>query len=148
MTYAISQKGISNSRFLISKHGNNGTVVAIERISELVKMAERNISKYNFIEKGIVRIVLGDGSKGAPIAVRPPEGFDKIIAAAAAGDIPRAWKEQLKVGGRIVAPIFQSIWVLDKMSEAEFSAEGGPASGWKKQEYFGFSFVPLISDKN
>ena len=39
-------------------------IVAIERISELKEMAEKNISKYNFLEKGIVKIILGDGSKG------------------------------------------------------------------------------------
>ena len=39
-------------------------IIAIERILELKQMAEKNISKYNFIEKGIVKIILADGSKG------------------------------------------------------------------------------------
>mgnify|MGYP001604120266 CR=1 FL=1 len=120
--------------YLVSSGGGKGKVVAIERVKELKEMAEINVSKYNFIEKKIVEIFEGDGSKG----YKADAPFDKIIAAAAATEIPSAWKEQLKIGGRIVSPVFQSIWVLDKISEKEF----------KKQEYFGFSFVPLISDKN
>ena len=120
--------------YCVSSNSKKGEVVAIERIKELKEMAEENVKKYNFIKKGVVKMFLGDGSKG--YASEAP--FDKIIAAASAREIPSVWKEQLKVGGRIVSPVFQSIWVLDKISE--------PASGWKKQEYFGFSFVPLISD--
>lgn len=134
--------------YCVSSNSKKGEVVAIERIQELKEMAEENIKKYNFIKKGIVKIVLGDGSQGVPSEFLPKDGFDKIIAGASGRDVPVAWKDQLKVGGRIVTPILQSVVVLDKISEAEFSAEGGPAFGWKKQEYFGFSFVPLISDKN
>jgi uncharacterized glyoxalase superfamily protein PhnB len=43
--------------------------------------------------------------------------------------------EQL-LGGKIVAPVGQSIVTLNKMSPTEF----------KKQEFFGFSFVPLVED--
>ncbi len=93
-------------------------------------MAQKNINKYGFIDKNIVKIKLADGSKGwtsfAP--------FDKIIAGAMAQKIPSSFKKQLKTGGRLVMPIGNSIIVLDKISENEF----------KTQEYFGFSFVPLI----
>jgi protein-L-isoaspartate(D-aspartate) O-methyltransferase len=154
------------------ERGSAGYIVAIERIPELKEMAERNVAKYGFIENGVVKIILGDGSKG--YAAEAP--YNKIIAAAAIASpqmnadedadergksisvnrrrsprksvardaIPRKWKNQLKIGGRIVAPIGQSIVVLDKISEKEFSAEGGPAFGWKEKEYFGFSFVPLV----
>ena len=44
--------------------GDKGKIIGIERISELKEMAEKNIAKYNFIEKGIVKIILGDGAKG------------------------------------------------------------------------------------
>ena len=107
-------------------------VIGIERIPELKEMAEKNISKYNFIEKGIVKIILADGSKG----YKEEEPYDKIIAAAAAGEIPPAWKEELKIGGRLVMPVGNSIIVLDKISQNEF----------EKKEFFGFSFVPLIKE--
>lgn len=121
---------------VVSAGGGNGSVLAIERIPELLAMAEENIGKYSFIEKGIVEVVIGDASREVPPGFVSSGGFDKIVAAAAAEEVPRAWKEQLKVGGRIVAPVLQSIVVLDKMSENEF----------QQKEYFGFSFVPLVRD--
>lgn len=108
-------------------------VIGIERIPELKEMAVRNISKYNYIEKGIIEIILGDGAKGC----KKEAPYDKIIAGAAAEvDIPEEWKKQLKIGGRIVAPIGHNIAVIDKISKNEYS----------KREYFGFSFVPLITE--
>ncbi len=106
-----------------------GKIVAIERIPELKKFAEENISRYPDL-KPVVRLELGDGSFG--FSDEAP--FDKIIAAAAAEKIPTAWKEQLKIGGRIVAPVKDSIIVLDKISKEEFTP----------RQYFGFDFVPLI----
>lgn len=141
IAYCVSAARI-NADQNADKRGSSGHVVAIERIPALKKMAERNISKYNFIEKGIVRVILGDGSRGYP----EDAPYDKIIAAAAGTEVPNAWKWQLKVGGRIVAPVGQSIIVLDKIPKRGVSAEGGPAFGWQEKEYFGFSFVPLIRE--
>lgn len=114
-----------------------GKVIAIDRIPELVEFGKRNVAKYNFIEKGIVEFICSDGSKGYPqYASRPElaEGFDKILASASAEKLPRAWKEQLKIGGRIVTPIGTSIWLFIKKSEVLF----------EEIEYPGFVFVPLI----
>ena len=108
----------------------NGKVFAIERISELVEFGKKNVAKYNFLEKGIVEIVLGDGSRG----LEEQTPFDKIIVAAAAEKIPKALKKQLKIGGRLVIPVKNSIWLLIKTSEDEF----------EEQEFPGFVFVPLI----
>lgn len=110
--------------------GEKGLVMAIERLPELAEMARQNVAKYGFIEKGTVKMVEGDGSKGYAAEAM----FDKIIAAAAAEKIPEAWKEQLKIGGRIVAPVNSSIIVVDKTGADEF----------EQRQYFGFSFVPLI----
>lgn len=121
---------------IVSAREGKGNVLAIERVPELRAMAEANVGKYSFIESGIVRVILGDASAGAPQGFIPTGGFDKIIAAASTLEIPEAWKRQVKIGGRIVAPILQSIVVLDKMSENEF----------RRKEHSGFSFVPLVSD--
>lgn len=108
-------------------------IVAIERIPELKEMAERNIAKYNFIEKGAVKLILADGSKG----YKKEAPYDKIISGAAAkGDVPVYWKKQLKIGGRIVAPVENSIIVIDKTGRNRYN----------QKEYFGFSFVPLITN--
>lgn len=105
--------------------GGKGRVTAIERIPELKEMTKVNVEKYSFI-----KVVLGDGSKGYV----PGAPYDKIIAAAAGEEIPPAWKEQLRAGGRIVAPVKDSVVVLDKTKEGKF----------KTTEYYGFSFVPLV----
>ena len=43
--------------------------------------------------------------------------FDRIISAASGQDLPEAWKEQLKIGGRIVAPIKDSIHLFVKKAK-------------------------------
>jgi len=126
--------------YIVGGSPAQGKVIGVERIPELKKISEKNLSKYNFIEKGTVKIIEGDGSKG----YEEEAPFDKIIAAAAlpAGrqaleTVPQAWKDQLKVGGQIVAPVGHNIVQLQKKSPTEFS----------QKQYYGFSFVPLIVDK-
>jgi len=111
--------------------GDGGKVIAIERIPDLFMFAGKNIAKCGFIEKGTVKMINADGSRG--YGSEAP--FDKIIAAAAAKKIPNAWKEQLRIGGRIVAPVKDSIIVLDKKGPNEF----------EEKRHFGFSFVPLVA---
>ena len=111
--------------------GGQGKVIAIELIPELMEFGKKNVEKYNFIEKRIVEFICRDGSKG----YKKEAPFDKILASAAAQKVPRSWKEQLKIGGKIVLPINNSIWCFTKKSEEELVEE----------EYPGFVFVPLIS---
>ena len=118
--------------------GEKGKVIAIEIVPELKEFGENNVAKYNFIKKGIAEFLCVDGSKGyTNISSRPEfaEGFDKILASAAAKELSQAWKDQLKVDGKIVTPIGSSIWLFVKKSQTEF----------KSVEYPGFAFVPLIS---
>ncbi|MBZ9577826.1 protein-L-isoaspartate O-methyltransferase [Patescibacteria group bacterium] len=111
--------------------GPKGKITAIEIVPELKEFGEKNVAKYNFIEKGLVEFICADGSKG----YEKEAPFDKILASAAVqGKIPQAWKEQIKIGGRIVTPIGSSIWVLIKKSKKEF----------EEIEHPGFVFVPLI----
>jgi len=115
--------------------GEQGKVYGIERILDLKEFAENNISKYNFIDKGIVQLFCSDGYQGLPDL----EPFDKIIVAAAAKEIPKQLLKQLKVNGRIVLPVgkqfmSQDIVVIDKVSDKEY----------KEKRYPGFIFVPLI----
>jgi protein-L-isoaspartate(D-aspartate) O-methyltransferase len=120
--------------------GETGRVFAVEIVPELKMFGERNVAKYDFIERGIVKFICADGSNG----YKKEAPFDKILVSAAVQsqgnadnvieEIPRAWKEQLKIGGRIVAPVGNSIWLLDKKSDSDFA----------KTEYPGYVFVPLI----
>ncbi|KKU86884.1 MAG: protein-L-isoaspartate O-methyltransferase [Candidatus Wildermuthbacteria bacterium RIFCSPHIGHO2_01_FULL_47_27] len=112
--------------------GSGGRVIAMERIPELKLFGERNVAKYNFVKREIAEFICGDGSKGYPKEVP----FDRILASASAYNIPSVWKEQIKIDGRIVAPIRSSIWLWRKKYDGSF----------EETEYPGFSFVPLVSD--
>ncbi len=134
--------------------GEKGKVIAIEIIPELKEFGEKNIAKYNFIEKGIVEFVCADGSKGYPNIASCPElaeGFDKILASASARELPPAWKEQLKIGGRIVTPIGSSIWLFIKKKREKGDEPSVHLNSVQEDlvfediEYPGFVFVPLIS---
>ena len=112
---------------LASIVGEKGSVYAVERIPELYEFGQKNLQKYKFQN---ISFLCADATKG--LVEQAP--FDKIIAAAAGSEIPPAWPEQLKIGGRIVAPVGSSVWLYIKKSETEF----------EKLEYPGFAFVPLV----
>jgi len=125
-------------------------VIAIDIIPELVEFGKNNVAKYNFIEKGIAEFICADGSKG----YEKEAPFDKILASASAEKVPQAWKEQLKIGGRIVTPIGSSIWRFTKKSEGdEAVASSSPSllrsksSVFEEIEYPGFVFVPLVKGR-
>ncbi|RLC40206.1 MAG: protein-L-isoaspartate O-methyltransferase [Candidatus Nealsonbacteria bacterium] len=114
--------------------GEKGKVIGLEIVPELVEFGKKNVSKYNFIEKGIVEFLEADGSKGYP----KEAPFDKILCSASIqGELPQPWKEQIKIEGRIVTPIGSSIWLFAKKSKNKFQTK----------EYPGFWFVPLITKK-
>lgn len=121
--------------------GEKGHVTALEIIPELCKQSIKNIAKYNFLSKGLVEAHNLNGEAGYP----QNAPYDGIIVAAAlprtqrgsgaaSDSIPVAWKNQLKPGGRIVAPIKNSIVKLTKNPDGKF----------EKEEYPGFSFVPFV----
>lgn len=109
----------------------DGKVIAIEIVPELCDFGKQNVGKYNFIEKEIVEFYCGDATK----IIEKFGLLDKIHAAAAGKKIPEIWKEHLQIGGRIVAPVESSVWLLIKKSEHQ----------WEEHEYPGFAFVPLIT---
>lgn len=86
----------------------SGKVFAVEIIPELKEMGEKNISKFNFIKSGRVKVLCMDASRGLP----KEAPFDRIIAAAYADKIPSELKEQLKIGGRLVIPVISSIFLI------------------------------------
>jgi protein-L-isoaspartate(D-aspartate) O-methyltransferase len=117
--------------YIVSKNKNQkGKVIAVEIIPELKEFGEKNVAKYNFVEKGIAKFICADGSKG----VKTEAPFDKILVSASAKECYQSWKDQLKVGGKIVVPIFNSIFLFEKKSENEFF----------QREFPGFVFVPLV----
>lgn len=67
-----------------------------------------------------VRIKKGDGSLGWT----DYSPYDKVIITAASPELSPCWKEQLKIGGRLVVPLgkifHQELTVIDKVAENEF----------------------------
>ena len=80
----------------------------------------------------------GDGYKGLP-KFSP---FDKIIITCGAPEIPEELLEQLKVSGKMVAPIgrgdIQQMQLIEKISDTEH----------KVTTHGNFSFVPMLKDKD
>lgn len=116
---------------LASIVGEKGRVIGIERIPELAEFAAQNLSK-NLLLQRTSTLVQKDATDG----YEKESPFDRILASASAGEIPQAWKEQLKIGGRIVAPVKDSVVVIDKLSRDEHQTT----------EHYGFAFVPLVKD--
>jgi protein-L-isoaspartate(D-aspartate) O-methyltransferase len=77
-----------------------GEVNTIETIPALGKNAEVLLKELGYRN---VRVRIGDGFDGWP--ERAP--FDAIILTAAPAEVPRPLLDQLKVGGRLVAPVGQ-----------------------------------------
>jgi len=154
LAHIVSQNGNQKSNL---KNQNFGKIYAVERIPEIFRFGRKNIAKYNFIKKGIVKTILGDATMGLkkyapfdPVRSKSPEatadaqahwtsnGVDKIIAAASGDKVPEVWLKELKIGGRLVMPVEESIWLYIKKSAKEF----------EKQKFPGFVFVPLVSEEN
>jgi protein-L-isoaspartate(D-aspartate) O-methyltransferase len=79
--------------------GSEGVVTSVEIDGELVELAQRSLQRLGL---GRVRIVHADGAGG----YAPRAAYDRIIATAGVWDIPRAWVQQLKPHGLIVAPLW------------------------------------------
>lgn len=112
--------------------GEHGKVFGIELVPSIKKFGDENISKYNFITKGIVVNLQMSAEHGIP----QEAPFDRIVSGASAKKILPAWKEQLKIGGRMVIPIQNSIWLFIKKEDGTF----------EEQEFPGFAFVPFVTN--
>jgi protein-L-isoaspartate(D-aspartate) O-methyltransferase len=112
-----------------------GKVIAIERQSELVKVATERMQRLGYDN---VRIVEGDGTRG--FADEAP--FDAILAAASGSHVPPAWIDQLADGGRIVMPVGDPSWIQKLVKVTK-----GPGGKLITEDLGGVRFVPLIGEE-
>ena len=109
-------------------------VFTIERQRELFLKTKKFLPTLGYN----CNFVYGDGYRGLP-KFSP---FDKIIITCGAPFIPEDLLTQLKVGGRMVAPIgegdIQVMHLIEKISETET----------RVTTHGKFSFVPMLNDKN
>ena len=109
-----------------------GHVYTIEVIAELAEPARKNIENAGYRDR--VTVIHGDGSEG--YAEMAP--YDRILATAAAPDVPKPLIEQLKDGGVLVIPVgevgfYQTLLRLRK--------KGGKIA---REDLGGVAFVPLV----
>lgn len=107
-------------------------VVTIERISHLADWGRSNLVRTGY---GAVAVVVGDGSLGHP----PRAPYDCIMATAGAPTTPAAWKGQVAVRGRIVAPIGRS-----PREQVLVIATRRPDGAFDVREGTPCAFVPLV----
>lgn len=109
----------------------SGRVIGLERLEELVKFGEVNLMKYGF-DQAMIRAA-SDDQLGYPREAP----YDKILVSAAAQEIPEKLIDQLKDGGVMVIPIKSS---LNKITKT--------GNNYQKEEFYGFSFVPLVNESD
>ncbi len=110
--------------------GPKGHVFAIERIPELCEFGKKNVEKYKFVSSKRVEFFCQDGSKGFPEAAP----FDRILVSAEAEKVPDELKRQLAINGRMVIPVKNGIFEIEKLSKEKY----------KELFHAGFVFVPLV----
>lgn len=112
-----------------------GKVHGIERHPALVEQAQGRLARQGY---GNVELRSGDGTVGWPEAAP----FDAIIVSAGGPWVPKALKDQLVMGGRLVMPVGdeqagQSLVRVTRRGATEFATE----------ELAQVRFVPLIGQE-
>ena len=111
----------------------NTHVYTIERQKDLFKKTKEFLPSIGYK----CNFFYGDGYKG----LEKFAPFDRIIITCGAPQIPQSLIDQLKIGGRMVAPIgdgdIQIMHLIEKISETEN----------KITTHGEFSFVPMLNDK-
>ncbi len=107
--------------------GDKGSVTGLERVDSLVNFGNTNLKKYRFKNSKIIQARDKLGIVG--------KEFDRILVSAAANEFPYSLVEQLKMGGKLVIPVKNSIYEITKEKNGELTS----------LEHYGFRFVPLIT---
>lgn len=110
---------------IVSKKGK---VYAVERIPELKEFGEKNCQKIGL--KNVEFHLAKKDIFGLP-ACAP---YERILVSASTEELPQELIEQLKVGGKLVIPVKDTILEISKTSKKNI----------KINEHYGFVFVPLV----
>jgi protein-L-isoaspartate(D-aspartate) O-methyltransferase len=106
--------------------GNTGIVRGTEIVADLARFGRENLAKFDYPQGRI-------DPAGEAVGL-PGKRFDRILVSAAAAAIPATLIDQLERGGRLVIPVQSSIFRVLKDQAGRVTEE----------EFYGFSFVPLI----
>lgn len=123
-----------NAALLDEMVGNEGKVYTIERLERIARIGRENLRRTDHNQ---VEVVIGDGTRGYD------KGFpwDRILVTACSPQVPEPLIEQLKVGGKVVAPVgshfmSQTLTVIEKTGSSETEVH----------EYGSCAFVPLVGE--
>ena len=95
--------------------GKRGQVISIERKQFLLEIARINLAKYPFVKN--LTLQLGDGSEG----YKQLAPYDGIHISASYEEIPEVVKGQLKIKGKLIAPIgTDQLMVLHRLSPSTY----------------------------
>ncbi len=143
MTEALNLKGHEKILEIGTGSGYQAAVLAelgdrvfsIERIASIAGKTRKLLDSLNYYN---VLIWVGDGTYGW----RDEAPFDAIIVTAGAPEIPKTYKDQLAVGGKLVIPVgsrqSQTLMKLTRLSEK--------ADDFKEEDLGGCRFVNLIGE--
>jgi len=111
-------------------------VYTIEIVTELAKSASLRLNRLGYKN---VSVREGDGYKGWP--EKAP--FERIILTAAPTELPKALTDQLKPGGKLLAPIghhssVQELRVVEKTADGKITS----------RPVLPVRFVPMVKPKN
>lgn len=109
---------------IIAEEGN---LKGLDRVDSLVIQGKKNLSQFHFGTRCSIH-------KAGEKLGFPGEKFDRILVSASADEIPEELFKQLNIGGILVIPVKNSIFKFKKISDTSI----------EKEEFYGFTFVPLI----
>ncbi len=112
--------------------GKNGQLYTIERLENIAEFGRDNLKKTGY---GRVKVIVGDGTLG----YEKEAPWDRILVTACAPEVPKPLVNQLKIGGKLAAPVgrhymAQTLVSVEKVSERKT----------RTQKHGGCSFVPLV----
>lgn len=107
-------------------------VYTIEIIEDLAERASHDLRQLQLA--GNIHFRVGDGYQGWPDAAP----FDAIIVTAAPPEIPEPLKSQLRIGGRLVIPVGDTVQELRTLLKYEH--------GFEEQQRVPVRFVPMTGE--
>jgi protein-L-isoaspartate(D-aspartate) O-methyltransferase len=110
--------------------GDTGQIFSLERNQQIMAIARKNLQGYSQIRN--VELIFKDGATG--LDVKSP--YDAIHVTFAYDNIPEDLLLQLKIGGRLVAPLTNlEIKLYTRISEDEFSSSLITAKQFAKMQH-------------
>lgn len=153
----VERKGNRKASSPSSAELNEGKVIGIDVIPQLVDMSNTNISKEDgdLLDSKTVELHVGDGWKGYPKG----SPYQAIHVGAAAATFPKDLMKQLAVGGVMVIPVgpdggTQYLYQVERVGDegevvGSSDANTGGSNGFREEDYhakriLGVRYVPLV----